>query len=139
MKVNVMDLAREYFPDSPDAELEFFLWEYTAFPFNSIEGLREQLQDLKDRGEAVIAAEIEAEYEDMHRQLREQEKEQEKVDADCAGVSPEVVEQFQHLMQSVRPAEDDIEYAEEQGDGNRSATDGPSGPEVSDGSGPTGV
>jgi hypothetical protein len=52
-----LDVAREYFPDYSDAELDHIIWAYTGFPEfwhipedgNTVEEcFRKQLQDFKD-------------------------------------------------------------------------------------------
>lgn len=41
------ELVKMYFPDITDEECDFILWELTAFPFCSLDMLREQLLKLK--------------------------------------------------------------------------------------------
>ena len=48
-KRTYQDLVREYFPKATDEEVEFILWEKTAFPFASEATLREQLALFRDR------------------------------------------------------------------------------------------
>ncbi len=43
-----LDLAREYFPDANDDELDSLLWNCTAFPVAGVDTIRNQLQHLKD-------------------------------------------------------------------------------------------
>lgn len=47
MGETILDLVREYFPDASEDEADFILWERTAFPMNSVDGLRTQLAEFK--------------------------------------------------------------------------------------------
>lgn len=46
------DIAKEYFPQATDEQIDFILWEYTGFPAfwngDPETCLRKQLQELKD-------------------------------------------------------------------------------------------
>jgi hypothetical protein len=41
-------IAREYFPEASIDELEFILWERTAYPFAPVDDLRDQLARYAD-------------------------------------------------------------------------------------------
>jgi hypothetical protein len=53
-----MQLVREFFPDANNDEADFILWVRTAFPFNSEDGLREQLAELKTTWETYPGARL---------------------------------------------------------------------------------
>ena len=51
-----IEVAREYFPDASEEELEHIIWDFTGFPFywpdngkTAEENFRAQLQEYKDR------------------------------------------------------------------------------------------
>lgn len=42
------ELIREYFPEASDDDCELILWEYTSYPFSSIDEIREELRIRKE-------------------------------------------------------------------------------------------
>jgi hypothetical protein len=44
-----VDLVREYFPDIAAEDAEYLLWEKTCFPLGSLEQVKQQLAELKER------------------------------------------------------------------------------------------
>lgn len=45
-----LELARQYFPNATDDELDYILWEYTGFPsfYRDLDELKKQLQEAKE-------------------------------------------------------------------------------------------
>jgi hypothetical protein len=47
-KMNYIDLVKHFRPEWSDEQCEFYLWEYTCFPFHYEETIKQLNEQLKD-------------------------------------------------------------------------------------------
>lgn len=65
--MNVLDVAREYFPDEPDKFLEDIIWSETTFPFTRNENwIRQQISEFKVALETCSILPSEIQERDFH-------------------------------------------------------------------------
>ena len=76
------ELAQSIFKNASDEEAGVLLWACTAFPFNTIDGTREQLEKMHERSGGDFGIAMNLAHEDLDRGMEEARKKIEERDCE---------------------------------------------------------